>query len=324
MPLLIQALPHKPILLENTREAMGKALPMVSVFDRSFLYGDSLYEVARTQGRGILMLKEHLARLRESARLCLFSPETLPDLHFLESECIKAYRQWLLAWDKKFPGQMAQAYFRIIYSRGTTQIGFSRTQVIDGPKVFFIILPLPPLKSEAQMIVQGLKLKTVSRLRNSPQALDPAMKSGNYLNSLLAFLEATQEKNKFEENKFEDALLCNAHGHITEGTTFNIFYIKRGIVVTSPLEIGILDGITRSLTLECAKNLGLPVRVTRFGPDRLHEADEVFITSTTKDVYPVTQLDHIKYHLKPDCLTLKLRKAVIETYEKNTEAYTYA
>ena len=121
-------------------------------------------------------------------------------------------------------------------------------------------------------------------MRNDPRALDPAMKSGNYLNSLLAYLEAA-------EAGFDDALLCNAEGNLTEGTTFNIFYVRRGIVATPPLDIGILDGITRRHVIELAAKLGIPVREVRFPHERLYEADEVFMTSSIKEVFRVARVD---------------------------------
>ena len=128
------------------------------------------------------------------------------------------------------------------------------------------------------------------------------MKSGNYLNSLLAYLDAAT-------GGYDDALLCNADGHVTEGTTFNVGYIRRGIIATSPLNIGILDGITRRALLGYAHKLGIPVRETRFPKERLYEADEVFVTSTIKEILPVTKLDGRKIGTGT-CgkITLKLRE----------------
>src|SRR6185503_16270920 len=106
------------------------------------------------------------------------------------------------------------------------------------------------------------------------RALDPAMKSGNYLNSLLGYLEARSEG-------FEDALFCDANGHLTEGSTFSFAYIKRGIFVTSPLDIGILDSITRRHMLQIARELGMETREVRFPRERVDEADEVITISTS-------------------------------------------
>jgi branched-chain amino acid aminotransferase len=125
------------------------------------------------------------------------------------------------------------------------------------------------------------------------------------LNSLLAFLEAADEN-----AGYDDALLCNAEGHLTEGTTFNIFYVGRGIVCTPPLDIGILDGITRRKTIEVARDLGFEVREVRFPKERLYEADEVFMTSTIKEVFPVTRVDRkVIADGKPGPITVQLAEA---------------
>jgi branched-chain amino acid aminotransferase len=165
------------------------------------------------------------------------------------------------------------------------------------------VQPLNPPGQEA--FEKGTALQIVQRERNSPRALDPAMKSGNYLNSLLAFLEA-------QEAGFDDALLADAQGFMTEGTTFNLFYVKRGIVVTSPLEVGILDGITRRHVIEVARKNEIPVREVRYPASRLHEADEVFLTSTIKEVFPITRVDQVRIgNGKPGPTTRRL-KALFE------------
>ena len=130
------------------------------------------------------------------------------------------------------------------------------------------------------------------------------MKSGNYLNSLLAYLEATTAG-------CDDALLCNSDGHITEGTTFNIFYARNGILATPPLDIGILDGITRREVIKMALKMDIQVREVRFPRERLLEADEVFVTSSIKEVFPVTRMGSGNSKItiqsgKPGPLTLKL------------------
>lgn len=249
----------------------------IGIFDRGFMYGDSLYEVVRTyQGRPFGM-DEHLERLEKSAQLC----------RLVLTQPLSQYRDEMLRSIDAFrrqPGMAdREAYCRIIVTRGVGKIGFGLNCVTTPSQYVIITQPLEP--PTAAQYEQGYGYRVVSRLRNDPRALDPAMKSGNYLNSLLAYLEAASEG-------FDDALMCNADGHVTEGTTFNIFYVKRGIVCTAPLSIGILDGITRRITIQAARRLGIPVREVRFSKDRLHEADEVFMTSTIKEVFPVTRVDH--------------------------------
>jgi branched-chain amino acid aminotransferase len=271
--------------------------PKVSVFDRSYLYGDSLYEVVRTYGGVPTFLKEHLDRLEVSGSLCHMElKEWIPTF---EREMIRSIEEF-----RKIPAHSnTEAYCRIVVSRGVGRIGFALNCLESSIRYAIIVQPLNPPGSDA--FEKGVALSVVKRVRNSPRALDPAMKSGNYLNSLLAFLEAQQ-------SGCEDALMADAQGFMTEGTTFNLFYIKRGIVVTSPLDVGILDGITRRSLIEVARKNGIPVREVRYPASRLLEADEVFLTSTIKEVFPITRIDRKMISKgKPGPLTRRL-KALFE------------
>lgn len=222
------------------------------------------------------------------------------------SDYVREINRSFEAWRKLDGNHAFEAYCRLVVSRGEGTIGFGLNN-LTSPTLFTIILQRlePPT---AQQYKQGAHLQVSQRLRNDPRALDPAMKSGNYLNSLLAYLEAAAQR-------YDDALMCNSEGHLTEGTTFNIFYIKRGIVVTPPLDVGILDGITRRKTMEHAVKLGLEVREVRFPKERLYEADEVFLSSSIKEVFPVTRIDGKKVgNGSPGLLTQALgdefRKAI--------------
>ncbi|MBL7714680.1 MAG: aminotransferase class IV [Bdellovibrionales bacterium] len=281
------------IIVINGQQVDAKTAS-IPVFDRGFLYGDSLYEVARTYGGKALFMSEHLDRLFESAKLARMQLSQSKEEYRRQMEAsIQAFRA--------LPGQsQSEAYCRIIVTRGAGKIGFGLNCVMTPTQYVILTQKLEP--PSAEQFQKGFKYRVVERFRNHPNATDPAMKSGNYLNSLLAFLEAG--------DGFDDALLCNADGHLTEGTTFNIFYVKNGIVVTSPLDIGILDGLTRRATLELAKKLKIPVREVRFPKERLYEADEVFMTSTIKEVFPVTKVDqHTIAKGKPGPITEKLNQA---------------
>lgn len=251
----------------------------VSIFDRGYLYGDSLYEVVRSYQGEFFLIDEHLKRLQKSAELCRM---TL-------GQNIKVYKDEIYRTFQIFrsrpENEKIEAYARLIVSRGVGKIGFGLSSLLSSTLYTIIIQPVEPPTTE--QLKNGMKVKIVSRLRNDRRALDPAMKSGNYLNSLLAYLEANQEN-------FTDALFLNAEGHLTEGTTFNIFYIKRGILVTPPLDIGILDGITRRKVIEIASQLGIPIREVRFPKERFYEADEAFLTSSVREVMPITQVDEHK------------------------------
>lgn len=275
----------------------GQILPArearVSVFDRGYLYGDSLYEVARTYHGSLYLLDEHLERLEKSAELCrLVLGQTRAQYH---AEVLKT----LQAFQRQNAG--VEAYVRLIVSRGSGRIGFGLSCLETPTQYSIIVQPVEP--PSPKQIERGMALQISPRLRNHRLALDPAMKSGNYLNSLLAYLEAGAEG-------FDDALLCNGDGHLTEGTTFNIFYIRRKIVATPPLEIGILDGITRRKVIADAKALGYEVREVRFPAERLYEADEVFVTGSVREVFPVTKVDgHLISGGKPGAITLALKAA---------------
>ncbi len=269
----------------------------VSVFDRGFLYGDSLYEVARTYNGKFLHLDDHLLRLEKSAALCqiiLGQP-----LELYKSEIERTYEAFVETMRKsRASGPRPEAYCRIIVTRGVGKIGFGLSCLLTPTQYVVIVQPVEPPTSE--QFNRGFDLQISQRLRNHPKALDPAMKSGNYLNSLLAYLEA-------QAQDFDDALLCNGDGHITEGTTFNVFYVRNGIIATPPLDIGILDGITRRHVIRIAQDQGYPVREVRFPKERLLDADEIFLTSSVKEVFPITRIDHkpIKGG-KPGPITKKL------------------
>lgn len=256
---------------------------LVSVFDRGYLYGDSLYEVARTYGGHFDQLDAHLERLEKSSDLNRMKLTVSREVLKREMErAATAFRDRVDA--------SADVYCRVIVTRGVGKIGFGLNAVLTGNQVVIIVMKVD--SPTAEMFEKGLSLHVGCRLRNSPLALSPAMKSGNYLNNVLAFLEAGEEG-------CDDSVLCNSEGHLTEGTTFNLFYVKRGIVVTPPFEIGMLDGITRKTVINLARETGLEVRIVRFPKERLLEADEIFVTGTVKEIFPVTRVDEKKFHVGP-------------------------
>lgn len=272
--------------------------PVISAFDRSYLYGDSLYEVVRTYDGNFLYMEEHLMRMAKSAELCRM--QLGQSLSFYRAECEKTLR----AWQAKPGMKDVEAYCRIVVSRGTGKIGFGTENLLTPTTYSIIVQPLNP-PTDAQWEV-GFKYQIVDRIRNDKRAQDPAAKTGNYMNSLLAYIEATSAG-------FQDALLLDSQGFLTEGSTFNLFYVRRGIIATSPFSSGILDGITRKTTIGLAKKLGYEVREVLFPKERLYEADEVFMTSTIKEVFPVTQIDGVKIaNGKPGKITRALKEAFVK------------
>ncbi len=266
---------------------------MISVMDHGFLFGDSLYEVIRTYEQKPYGWKAHYQRLQDSASLSYM------ELAQSENQ-IKDKITQTLGWFYSEPQNKGlEAYARIIVTRGIGGIGFGKSY-LKTPSQLIIIVQACQKLTESDF-EKGIRLQVVRRIRNDPHALSPAMKSGNYLNSLLSVLEA-------QEEGFDDSILCNREGHITEGSRMNIFYIRRGIAATAPFDIGILDGISRKLTFKLLKELNIPYRETRYTPLHLYNADEVFVTSTIKEVFPVLNInDHQIGNGKPGEITRKLK-----------------
>lgn len=186
---------HPNALVNVNGEILPAREARVSVFDRGYLYGDSLYEVARTYNGGLYLLDEHLARLEKSAALC----------RMILGQSLEQFRaetlRTLQVFQKRNP--KTEAYVRIIVSRGTGRIGFGLSYLETPSQYSIVVQPVEP--PTQKQIDQGMRLQISDRLRNHRLALDPAMKSGNYLNSLLAYLEAGAEG-------FDDALLAIATG----------------------------------------------------------------------------------------------------------------
>jgi branched-chain amino acid aminotransferase len=239
----------------------------VPVFDRGFLYGDSVYEVCRTY-RGVpVALDRHLLRMQRSAsRLDLSLP---PDLE-MEREIARTLRA----------AGNEDSYVRIVVTRGEGRFGLS-PHLSDERRVVIIVKPIELPKPE--LYERGIKLAIVPVRRNSPRTVDPALKTGNYLNSVIALQQARRMG-------AEDALMLDLVGRVTELSTSNVFFVKDGVVVTPALVLGLLEGITRGLVMEVARAEGIMVQEAFHGPEALAAADEVFVTSTLREVMPVTSL----------------------------------
>lgn len=292
-----------PVQFQNNRSTIvnvnGQFVPateaQIPVWDRSFLFGDSLYEVVRTYQGKPFRMREHLKRMEKSAALCQM--KLTHSLEHYETEILRSIEQY-----RAQPGKSDEdVYVRLVVSRGAGKIGFG-TGNLETPNLYVLYVE-PIAMFTPKTFDEGLTLQISKRIRNHPDALDPAMKSGNYLNSLLAYLPAAAAG-------FDDALMVDYQGFMTEGTTFNIFYVNRGIVATAPLDVGILDGVTRRAIIDLCVKLGIPCRETRFPPQYMLEADEVFFSSSTKEILPVLRIDDKKIgNGKPGPITRQLKEA---------------
>lgn len=242
---------------------------MVSVFDRGFLYGDSVYEVTLTYDHTPFLWDKHLERLRKSAEgIGLPLPWTdreLTELVYKGIQRVDGPRQ----------------YIRLIVTRGGGEIGLE-PNLSDGQNLFIIFRELP--EHPAKYYEKGVSLITAEIMRNPKRAVDPNVKSGNYLNNVLAISQA-KEKGAY------DAIMLNSKGFVTESTSANIWIVENERFLTPPLEAGLLVGITRASVIEIGKSHGLQVIEENLTPERVRSAQEVFITSSTREIMPVTSVD---------------------------------
>ncbi|MFN4280730.1 aminotransferase class IV [Thermosynechococcus sp.] len=266
----------------------------ISVLDRGFLYGDSVYEVIRTYQGIPFALGEHLARLRASADYLYM---TVP----WSDEYITQEVQRTLA-----AAPTGEYYIRIVVTRG----GDRRIGLLPEPTTQpRLLIVLMAIASEPVLSEQGIRLTIAKRQRTSTAALDPAAKTGNYLNNILALLEAQQAG-------FEEALLLNAQGQITEATTSNFWIVRDGVVETPPTTVGILPGITRGTLLKILADLGIPHREVILTPQDLATASEGFLSSSVRLLMPIRQVDEIIFPDCPGAVTQKLWQALLTVMEK--------
>ena len=267
---------------------------LVPAFDRSFHFGDSLYEVTRSYEGVLFSLEEHLRRLSRSAELAMF--ETQIDTGRIRTMIHETCRVFF----QKF-GNM-DIYVRVTVSRGLGDLNIDRA-CSSEPYPVIIVKELEPFP--AKLYDEGMHYAVVSRRRNHPTALDPAMKSGNYLNNILALSEA-------KRMGASDAVMLSHDGFVTEGTTNNVHAVKNGEVWTSPLSVGILAGITRDWLFQLCKNEGIPIQERLFTASELAACDEMFLTSATKEVMAVTKLTGQPVGTgKPGPVTQRLHKAML-------------
>ena len=278
----------------------GKIVPAaeaaISVFDRGFLFGDSIYETLRTYNRRPFLIDRHLQRLQNSARMLYMELPMNPD------EIAREVERTIQA------STNAECYIRIIVTRGAGRIGLD-VSLSKHPSLVIIVVPLEPPRSE--YYETGVKLSLVTVRRNDVTTLNPKIKSSNLLNNVLGYVEAKKQ------GSFE-GILCNMAGYVAEGTGSNIFMVQKGLLKTPPPEAGLLEGVTRALTLDLALAEGIPCKEIQFTPHELLGADECFITSTTKEILPVRQVDSCEFSIVPGPVTRRLMQAYRNFCETRT------
>lgn len=247
---------------------------VISVFDHGFLYGDGVYETIRSYGTKLFMRDQHIARLHRSAEaigLTIPIPyKAWPDL----------LRDAMVRNQVGHAGQ--DAYLRITISRGAGDIGLDPA-LCPFPTVVIMTKPLIP--ANPSLYETGVSLIIAKTRRNLPSALSPHIKATNFLNNILAKREA------IAAGVF-DSIFLNWENYVTECTVSNLFFVAGGRLCTPSPDCGLLDGITRDIVIQLARENGIPVEEGRFTAGDLSVSDECFLTNTSMEIMPVATVDH--------------------------------
>ena len=269
----------------------GKLVPKeeaaVSVFDHGLLYGDGVFEGIRFYGGRVFRLDEHIERLYMSARAIALDIQMNPD------EMARAVVETIRAND------LTDGYVRLVVTRGEGSLGLS-PRSCPKPTIFIIASTITLYPDE--MYQNGLKLVTCATRRIAHGALSPMVKSLNYLNNIMAKIEA-------EQAGAGEGLMLNEQGYVAECTGDNVFVIKNGAITTPPISAGALAGVTRAVVFEMARELGIAIREENITRYDIYTADECFLTGTAAELIPAVVLDSRPINDgKPGPLTTRLTK----------------
>jgi branched-chain amino acid aminotransferase len=241
----------------------------ISVYDHGLLYGDGVFEGMRIYGGKVFRMQDHLDRLWNSAKaIWLEIPMTPEALAKAVDETVAA-------------NGLVDGYVRLVVTRGAGTLGLDPNRT-SQPQVIIIADKITLYPQE--YYENGLEIITVSTMRNHPAALSPRIKSLNYLNNILAKIEGLQAG-------CEEALMLNHKGEVAECTGDNVFLVKRGQLLTPPIDAGILEGITREAVIELAAEAGIAVREIPLTRHDVYIADECFLTGSAAEIVPVVKVD---------------------------------
>jgi branched-chain amino acid aminotransferase len=241
----------------------------LSVFDHGLLYGDGIFEGIRIYNGRVFKLTEHLERLWDSARaICLKIPLSFAEM---EAAVLETVRQ----------NELRDGYIRLLVTRGKGNLGLSPDRC---PVASVVIIAATIQLYPAEKYQTGMKMVTCATRRTSPAALSPAVKSLNYLNNIMAKIEANHAG-------ADEGLMLNEQGYVAECTGDNIFVIKRGAITTPPITSGGLRGITRDVVFQICAELGLSIREAELTRYDIYTADECFLTGTAAEVIAAIELD---------------------------------
>jgi len=280
--MMVQATLNVNGLISDEKEAV------VSVLDHGFLFGEGVYETLRTYNHQPFLLDRHLKRLNQSAEMIGLSvPLTNKEVAFRISETMDV-------------SQISEErYIRLLLTRGVGDLSYDPS-VCRKPS--FIIIVKPHEETPQELLAKGISIILSSVKRNHPEAINPRIKSNNLLNNALAMQEAIKKN-------ADEALMRNYRGEISECAQSNFFLVSKNEVLTASLDSGLLQGVTRDFVLEIASEIGVTARETTLLDEDLSAADEMFITSTTREILPVTIINNKQVGSgRPGPLTLELRK----------------
>ncbi|MFN4245932.1 MAG: branched-chain-amino-acid transaminase [Brevinematia bacterium] len=267
----------------------------ISVFDKGFLYGDGVFEGIRAYDGKIFKLDEHVDRMFEGAKAIMLEPPYTKEE--IKEIIIETCRR----------NDVKDAYIRPVLSRGIGDLGLNP---FLSKKASFVVIVDKLVMYPEEIYTNGMSVIVASTVRNSLNSLPPMIKSLNYLNNILAKIEAVNAN-------VPEAIMLNEDGFVSECTGDNIFIVKNGVLITPPKEAGILVGITRNEVINIAKKNGIVFEERMFPKMDLYVADEIFLTGTGAEVVPVTKVDK---RTIGDGKPGKITKFILEEYRKITRA----
>ncbi len=241
----------------------------LSVFDHGYLYGDGVFEGIRAYNGRVFKLEEHVKRLYESAKTIMLNIPMKE--HEMSQKVVETIKK----------NNLTDAYIRLVVSRGDGDLGLDP---VKCPKARVVIIASAITLFPEELYQNGLEVVTVATRRNVPEALNPKIKSLNYLNNVMAKIEANHAGVK-------EALMLNQDGYVAEGTADNVFIVKDNVLMTPPPSAGALDGITRKTVMKLAHDQGYQVKECLFTRHDVYTADECFLTGTAAEVIPVIKVD---------------------------------
>ncbi len=250
-------------------EFLPKERAVVSVFDHGLLYGDGVFEGIRAYHGRVFKLSEHLDRLYDSARtVAMEMPLSKDEMQEVVLETLRR-------------NNLRDAYIRLVVTRGVGDLGLDPKKC---PKPFVFCIAASIVLYPEELYKKGLSVITVSTRRNIPTACIPRVKSLNYMNNIYAKIESNLAG-------VPEAIMLNNEGYVAEATGDNIFIVKKGVLITPPAYVGLLEGVTRNAVLDIAREKGIPAVEKVFTLFDVYNADEVFLTGTAAEIIPTVMVD---------------------------------